>query len=311
MEIKLSTYPKRKVIYEYKYLENFNGVKDVEETVTEFEIDRFRLKIMQKWFSGVHITIAEIDPQMDQSFCFESSPQHIGLLFCLSGAMSYCNSNRQSNFLSLVKNEQDFNVGRFNSIIFNIKEKTRYVYIQLTEQYFCRVTGKEPIYHIKTPIQKSIKPEIGLVLQQIIQPRYEGRVKRLFLEARIFDLIIAYFNQLLKKETRVIKEDDIEKIMLAKQLVEGDLQKPNSLIALSRKVGINDYKLKIGFKELTGHTVFGYLYKIRMEKAHHLLSKEKKTVNEVSFLVGYKNAQHFITAFKKQYHILPGSLNKT
>ncbi|SDF75799.1 AraC-type DNA-binding protein [Pedobacter terrae] len=311
MEIKLSTYPKRKVIYEYKYLENFNGVKDVEETVTELATDRFSLKIILKWFSGVHITIAEIDPQMDQRFFFESSPQHIGLLFCLSGAMSYCNSDRQSNFLSLVKNEQDFNVGRFNSIIFNIKEKTRYVYIQLTEQYFCRVTGKEPIYNIKTAIQKSIKPEIGLVLQQIIQPRYEGRIKRLFLEARIFDLIIAYFNQLLKKETRVIKEDDIEKIMLAKQLVEGDLQKPNSLIALSRKVGINDYKLKIGFKELTGHTVFGYLYKIRMEKAHHLLSKEKKTVNEVSFLVGYKNAQHFITAFKKQYHILPGSLNKT
>ncbi|MCX2491901.1 AraC family transcriptional regulator [Pedobacter sp. PF22-3] len=311
MEIKLSTYPKRTVIYECKYIENFNAAKDVEDTVMDLAIGRVSLNIIQKWFSGIHITIAEINPQQDESFCLECSQHHIGFLFCLNGAMSYCNSNQQANFLSLVKNEQDFNIGRVKSIIFNVKEKTRYVYIQLTEQYFGQVTGKEPIYNIKTVIHKAISPEIGLVLQQIIQPKYEGRVKRLFLEARIFDLIIAYFNQLPEKETRVIKKDDIEKIMLAKQLVECDLQKPNSLTALSRKVGINDYKLKIGFKELTGHTVFGYLYKIRMEKAHHLLSKEKKTVNEVSFLVGYKNAQHFITAFKKQYHILPGSLNKT
>jgi AraC-like DNA-binding protein len=48
-----------------------------------------------------------------------------------------------------------------------------------------------------------------------------------------------------------------------------------------------------------------------MEKAHYFLSKEKKTVNEVAFLVGYKNAKHFITAFKKQYSVLPGSLNKS
>jgi AraC-like DNA-binding protein len=311
MEIKLSTYPKRRVIYEYKYLENFNGIKDVEETVTEFAIDNISLKIIQKWFSGVHITIAEIDPQQDQSFYLESSPQHLGFLFCLSGAMSYGNSNQQANFLSLVKNEQDLNIGQVNSIIFNIKEKTRYTYIQLRAQYFWEVTGREPICNVKTAIQKSISPEIGLVLQQIILPRYEGRVKRLFLEARIFDLIIAYLNQIPEKETRVIKKDDIEKILLAKQLVECNLLKPNSLIALSRKVGINDYKLKIGFKEITGYTVFRYLYKIRMEKAHYLLSKEKKTVNEVSFLVGYKNAQHFITAFKKQYHILPGRLNKS
>lgn len=311
MEIRLSTYPEQKVIYECKYLENFNGFKDVEEAVTKLAIDHVSVKVIQKWFSGIHITIAEIDPQQEENFCFESSQQHIGFLFCLRGAIGYYNNIQPAHFLSLVKNEQDFNMGRVNSIVFNIKEKTRYVYIQLTEQYFCQVTGREPIYNVKTLIQKSISPEIRLVLQQIIQPKYEGRIKRLFLEARIFELIIAYFNQIPDKETRVIKKDDIEKIMLAKQLVESDLQKPNSLIELSRKVGINDYKLKIGFKELTGHTVFGYLYKIRMEKAHYLLSKEKKTVNEVSFLVGYKNAQHFITAFKKQYHVLPGSLNKS
>ena len=47
-----------------------------------------------------------------------------------------------------------------------------------------------------------------------------------------------------------------------------------------------------------------------MESAHHYLSEEKKMVNEAAFLVGYKNTQHFTSAFKKKYNILPRSLNK-
>ncbi|MDQ0639254.1 AraC-like DNA-binding protein [Pedobacter sp. W3I1] len=311
MKIKLSTYPKGNIVCKNTYPDNFDSIKDVNEAVVTLEKEGVKYHIKEKWFKGIHISIMEIHPHQEENFCFESSQQHIGFLFCLSGSINYCYDYRQDNFLSLIKNEQDFNIGRVNSIKFNITVKTRCLYIQLTEAYFRQVTGGELANDIKAEIQKSISPEIGLILQQMIYPKHEGRVKRLFLEARIFELIIAYFNQKLEKQTLVLKKEDIEKILLAKQLVEFDLQNPNSLMELSRRVGINDYKLKKGFKELIGHTVFGYLYKIRMEKAHYFLSKEKKTVNEVAFLVGYKNAQHFITAFKKQYNILPGSLNKS
>jgi AraC-like DNA-binding protein len=107
-----------------------------------------------------------------------------------------------------------------------------------------------------------------------------------------------------------MKEEDVAKILLAKAIVEHNIQKPYSIIELSRKAGLNDYKLKKGFKEIIGYTVFGYLNHIRMEKAYKLLYNEKKSVNEVSFLVGYKNSQHFITAFKKKFNILPGSLKR-
>ncbi|MBT2562016.1 helix-turn-helix transcriptional regulator [Pedobacter sp. ISL-68] len=309
MTIKLSNYPKGNIIYKNTYPDNFESINDIDEAFITLDDNDVKCQLKEMWFKGIHIGIIEIHPNQEANFCFESSQQHIGFLFCLSGAINYY--HQQDNLLSLAKNEQDFNAGGVNSIKFNITEKTRCLYIQFTEDYFEQVTGGELGHDIKTDIQKSISPEIGLILQQIIYPKHEGRVKRLFLEARIFELIIAYFNQKQEKQTRVLKKEDIEKILLAKQLVEHDLQRPNSLMELSRKAGINDYKLKRGFKELTGHTVFGYLYKIRMEKAHYFLSKEKKTVNEVAFLVGYKNAQHFITAFKKQYSILPGSLNKS
>lgn len=311
MKIELSNYPKGNIIYKNDYPDNFDSIKDIHEAVVILEKNDVKYNIEEKWFKGIHISIVEIHPNQEERFCFESSKQHIGFLFCLRGSINYYYNHQQDNLSALAKNEQDFNIGGVNSIKFNITEKTRYLYIQLTEDYFQQVTGGELDNDIKTVTHKSTSPEIGLILQQIIHPKHEGRVKRLFLEARIFELIIAYFNQKPEKQTPVLKREDIEKILLAKQLVEHDLQSPNSLMELSRKAGINDYKLKRGFKELTGHTVFGYLYKIRMEKAHYLLSKEKKAVNEVAFLVGYKNAQHFITAFKKKYNILPGSLNKS
>ena len=39
---------------------------------------------------------------------------------------------------------------------------------------------------------------------------------------------------------------------------------PPSLVELARKVGINDYKLKVGFREVFGTTVYKYLHTHRM-----------------------------------------------
>jgi AraC-like DNA-binding protein len=310
MEFKLSTYLNGNIIYKNSYPDNFDGDRDIDEIKTVLRTENTILKVKEKWFNGIHISIVEIDPDQAEDFLFESSHHHIGFLFCLDGTIHYCCDQLQHNRLSLSKNEQNINVGKINAIKFSAKEKTRFVYIQLTESYFYKIAGREFSNITLANQQESITSEISLILQHLVNHNHEGRVKRLFLEARIFELIIIYMNQKQEKQTVSLKQEDVNKIMLAKQLVEQDLQKPNSLMELSRKAGINDYKLKKGFKEITGHTVFGYLYKIRMEKAHYFLAKEKRTVNEVAFLVGYKNAQHFISAFKKKYHILPGSLNK-
>lgn len=309
MEIKLSVYAEEENIYRNRYAANFETLGDVQEAEVEINTAYSRLHFIEKWFNGVHISIVEVEPDGPAAFVFEFSQQHIAFLFCLSGGLSYqCNANGE-DFLSLAKNEQHLNLGKVNRFAWNVNEKTRYVYVQLTEAYFHQVMNQDFSTSVK-PAKESISAEVALTLQHMINHKYEGRVKRLFLAARVFDLIV-HISQKADKPAVILKEDDVNKIILARQLVERDLQKPNSLIELSRKAGINDYKLKKGFKELTGHTVFGYLYKIRMEKAHYFLSKEKKSVNEVAFLVGYKNAQHFIAAFKKQYQILPGSLNKS
>ncbi|SEN23099.1 AraC-type DNA-binding protein [bacterium A37T11] len=105
----------------------------------------------------------------------------------------------------------------------------------------------------------------------------------------------------------IIKEKDLQKLHEVKSLVESNLRRPSSLTELSQQSGLNEFKLKKGFKELFGHTVFGYLNELRMKRGKELL-KEGYTVGETADAVGYKNAHHFTAAFKKKWGILPSKV---
>lgn len=143
----------------------------------------------------------------------------------------------------------------------------------------------------------------------------KASIKRIFIQAKILELLSAQleqFDAVYKQDpsSSFLKSRDIDKIYLAKTFIEENMQTPCSLIELSRKVGLNDFKLKKGFKEIFGSTVFNYLTDFRMERAM-LLLKQKKTVSEVASEVGYKNPQHFTVAFKKKFGILPSNMNRS
>ncbi|WP_233455137.1 helix-turn-helix transcriptional regulator [Paenibacillus elgii] len=85
------------------------------------------------------------------------------------------------------------------------------------------------------------------------------------------------------------------------------LAQPPSLLALSRKISLNDYKLKIGFKEVFEMTVFEFVRRQRMEKARVLLENGSLNVSQAASLVGYNNFSHFSALFKKTYGMNPSN----
>ncbi|NCU06276.1 MAG: helix-turn-helix transcriptional regulator, partial [Chitinophagaceae bacterium] len=74
-----------------------------------------------------------------------------------------------------------------------------------------------------------------------------------------------------------------------------------TLQQLSRKVGINEFKLKKGFKQLFGDTVFGYRHTVRMERAKEIILETKLEFSDIAFMTGFEHAENFHKAFKK-YH---------
>ncbi len=108
---------------------------------------------------------------------------------------------------------------------------------------------------------------------------------------------------------RIIPAADVARLQSVKDFLrEHYLDEHLSLGYLCRCFGLNEFKLKKGFKQLFGNTVFGYVQEMRMKTARRLIIEEKKNINEVADFLGYSSPNHFSAAFKRLYGFSPAKL---
>lgn len=164
-----------------------------------------------------------------------------------------------------------------------------------------------PRFHL--PVGK-IRPAMQTVLSQLLNAPYQGMVQRIYLESKVLELLALQLAQILDTEQNRqslinLKASDIERIYHAKDILISQYDNPPTLLDLARRVGVNDNKLKLGFREVFGTTVFGYLHNYRMEMAQMLLQEGQQSVAEVASHVGYSNPGHFAAAFKRKFGMSP------
>jgi AraC-like DNA-binding protein len=100
-------------------------------------------------------------------------------------------------------------------------------------------------------------------------------------------------------------EENILKIKRSKEIIISRMTEPPTLNELADEVGLSLKKLKEGFKQIYGTSVYSFLFDYKMEYARKLLETNKYNVNEIGLKVGYSTASHFISAFKKKYGTTP------
>jgi AraC-like DNA-binding protein len=132
--------------------------------------------------------------------------------------------------------------------------------------------------------------------------------KQFYLEGKILELISVYFEQ-IEKNQRLFQQQldrkDRDCIYQASEILLMRLSSPPSLQELATLVGINERKLKQGFREVFGTTVFGYLRDRRLEQAKELLLTGQIQVQEAAQAVGYASPTAFNNAFRKKFGIAP------
>ncbi len=156
----------------------------------------------------------------------------------------------------------------------------------------------------------TITPAMRLPLEQIFNCPFHGKTKQIYLEGKCLELIALKLEQLKDVNQKTdpscsLKRDDIARIRHAQKILTANLDNPPSLVELARQVSLNDYKLKVGFRQVFGTTVFGYLHQHRMETARQLLNEQRLNVKEVARSVGYANQSRFAAAFRKQFGMNP------
>jgi AraC family transcriptional regulator, transcriptional activator of the genes for pyochelin and ferripyochelin receptors len=158
--------------------------------------------------------------------------------------------------------------------------------------------------------QNLITPAMRLVLEKLFTCPYQGRVRQVFLESQCLELIalkLTQLQQVAQMATTVagLKPDDIERLYLARSIMAANYLQPPSLRELARQVGLNDFKLKYGFRKVFNTTLFGYLHHHRMTLAQEWLAEGKLNVQQVARQVGYANQSHFAAAFRRQFGMSP------
>lgn len=181
-----------------------------------------------------------------------------------------------------------------------------------TEQLF-ENAGERPYHQIG-----STTLAMQLALNQLLNCPYQGLTKQIYLESKCYELVALKLDQLaeIDKEeqaTRLfrLEHDDVERIHQAKDILITHLDNPPSLLELARQVGINDHKLKKGFRQVFGTTAFGYLLHYRLEQARQLLATGEMNVAEVANKVGFANRSYFTKAFCKRYGQTPGAYRRS
>jgi AraC-like DNA-binding protein len=157
--------------------------------------------------------------------------------------------------------------------------------------------------------ESDVSPSMAIVLNQMFHYNLNPSIKNLYYKGKGYELLSLFFNRNEDPNAEqcpfLIDEENVLKIKKAKEIIIANMAEPPSLESLANQVGLTLKKLKMGFKQIYGDTVYGFLFDYKMDYARQLLDSGSYNVNEVGLKIGYSTGSHFIAAFKKKFATTP------
>ncbi|MEL6925181.1 MAG: AraC family transcriptional regulator, partial [Bacteroidota bacterium] len=158
--------------------------------------------------------------------------------------------------------------------------------------------------------QSNYSISISECIQNICSNDYEGLVRATYMESKTLELLSLQIKQFkddlnpIGRQT-LMRKYDMEKLMEARDILVSNLAEAPTIPELAKQIGINQQKLKKGFKSVFNKTIFNFLSDERMNAARLMLVEGSLNIREIATRVGYSNKSHFSRRFKEKYGILP------
>ncbi|WP_156522653.1 helix-turn-helix domain-containing protein [Arachidicoccus ginsenosidimutans] len=263
------------------------------------------------------ITLCNETPYFQLSFNILGSKQY---KIKSSGKEALNLKSLQYNYLHLPKGDM--------CIEWQGNQKLESFELGVTEHFFNHILPEShPIHDRIEKLQKGsgdcalgknnlpLRTECTAILYQMLNCPMTGHLKRLYIHAKTIELISLQLRQFeevcnthsYKEADKKLTKEEIERMYLAKEIVEKNHNQPCRLIDLAHSVGTNDTYLKKHFKIVFGTTVFAHLLQFKMEKAMQFL-KDGYSISDVAGLTGYNRISHFSRAFKKHFGFPPNKV---
>ncbi|NEV92917.1 helix-turn-helix transcriptional regulator [Psychroflexus sp. YR1-1] len=268
---------------------------------------------------GISILSVKNDSDYEECITHQISADFIQFHFCVKGEIKfnfnegrYALNIKEDSSLLLYNPERDLPLNLESSsnswsvsILISIKKLHTLFSAEANYIDFLTEDNRDKKFYKEV----MVSPAMAVILSQILNFNLHPSVRKIYLKGKVYELIGLYFNRPAEADIEqcpfLDDEDNVKKIKLAKSIILQRMTEPPTLQELADEVGLSLKKLKEGFKEIYGDTVFSFLFDYKMDYARKLLEKGQHNVNEVGLSIGYSTASHFIAAFKKKFGTTP------
>lgn len=263
---------------------------------------------------------------------FQEDTEVVGFQDTTHVSMHFQLAGRSGASISGLPKEQPMQPGQFNvlncidpesSFTFPEQQHYAYVCVGLKLSFFNDVLDEcGPAYHALL-LQSLEMKSFALfesatsmnhtqlsALKLLQSPPVADNLKEGYTRSKVKELILLALNTYDSddKHTGFVPSLDVDKLVAVKDYLSSNYLSPLTLERISRQFLLNEFKLKKGFRQLFGFTVFGYIHELRMQHAQTLLLSGGLTIGETAAVVGYTSDSSFIRAFKRHYGCSPGKI---
>lgn len=150
---------------------------------------------------------------------------------------------------------------------------------------------------------------IAGLLDNIVHCPYKGEMRNVFIRENLRALMITqllHFHEVVRpgkiypSERKITPRDEVI-LSAIKECIDRNFLNPCSLEHLSKKFGINEFKIKHGFRVMFHDSPIRYLQQKRLEFSLSLLRDTDKTIKEIADEIGYSHASNFTLAFTRAF----------
>lgn len=327
MKIRLHSTDIADIVLENSFPDNY---KDVENAIMErvIDIDNCLGRGMYKdiFFEGIRISYGDLRLRENALLSFESDFETVEMHFDLSGESITHLSSSHHSAIRFLHNTHNIMYAPGVKGRLELSPTSRMIEVNLNPAIFEKYVESSDIHkRFLTDLKNQnpsivgkhnmpITPDMMKILNDIIECPKTGIYKRMYLEAKVIELLMLQLEQFAAHDCHVfcsLKPADIDKMHYARKIILERIHNPCSLIDLARQIGTNEFTLKKGFKEVFGTTVFGMVADVKLMQAKEMLLSGEKNISEISLDTGYKNPTHFSAAFKKRFGVSPSKYRVT
>lgn len=265
------------------------------------------------------LILIEYDEKNANGMDIEVNEKVVQYFFCIKGSMNFSFHNGSYN-MPLAEGENCFfyNPNEILKPRITAEKESQLLFLfcslEKIHQLFLESTNELEFLNSENVNRKiykkdQIKSNLSLVLKQILDSNDKGATGDIFRYAKSLEILSLYFARQAKEDNTscpyIQDEDSIQKIKQAKDILVSRMKNPPVTSVLATEVGLNEHRLKEGFKSLYGSTLFQYLLDYKMNQGKTMLDTGNFKIKEVAYELGYTNPSHFISAFKSKFDITP------